>query len=190
MMKKKKEKTVRLYRAEERAGNGKGVPDWVKQDPAYQRSQQAQGRWFTDDLKEAEWYIDNEYPNGKIVVVKVPKEVADRYRVSQLKKIGGKTVEGNPFAFSQRPEKEYFLPRNIANQKRDYIENGSSKKEKGLAMRVSVFILFIIGGIALNLNLLNLTGNIISNTIKSPSNLLGILLIIAGSTGIFFSLRN
>ena len=188
-MGKKKEETIKLYRAEEKEGNGKGVPDWVKQDPIYQRSQQASGRWFTEDLEEARWYITNEYPKGKIVMLEIPKNIANRYRVSQLKKQGGKGVDENPFAFSQRPEEEYFLPRDIANQKKDYIKNGSSKKEKGLAMRVSAFILFVVGGIILNLNLINLTGNVVSKSANTSSNLLGILLIIAGATGIFLSLK-
>ncbi|HTY44249.1 MAG TPA: hypothetical protein VMC80_03325, partial [Patescibacteria group bacterium] len=97
-------KKIRLYRAEEKSSTEKNAPDWVKENPDYQRSEQARGRWFTDDLTEAEWYLKHEYPSGKIVVVDVPKEIAERYRVSRLKKVGGKTIGENPLAFSERPE--------------------------------------------------------------------------------------
>ncbi|GAI23144.1 unnamed protein product, partial [marine sediment metagenome] len=118
----KKKETIRLYRAEEKPGSGNKAPDWVEQYPEWQRTNQAVGRWFTDDLEEAEWYLNNMFIDGKIVTVEVPKEVANRYRVSNLEKGGGKDIEENPFAFSRRPEIEYFLPRNIAHQKKDYIE--------------------------------------------------------------------
>ena len=185
----KKEEKIRLYRGEEKEGSGEGVPDWVKQDLAYQKSEQARGRWFTDDLKEAEWYIKNEYPNGKIVVVDVPKEIADRYRVSQLRKVGGKTVEENPFAFSLRPEKEYFLPKHIANQKRDYIDSKSMKKERGLEEKIAVFILLSLIGIVISFNSLNATGFAISNFSQASPALSGFVLIIAGLIGIFLVLK-
>lgn len=115
----KKENTIRLYRTEEKTGNG-NLPDWAKQAPEYQPSKEAFGRWFTNSLEEAEWYIKNEYPSGRIVTVDLPKEVADQYKVSQLKKAGGRKISENPFAFSLRPEREYFLPKEIADKKKEF----------------------------------------------------------------------
>ena len=115
-----KKEIIRLYRAEAKPEVKEGIPapDWVKQSEEFQRMKQAGGRWFTNDLREAEWYIEHEYPNGKIVFIDLPITIAERYKVSQLKKEGGRTIAENPFAFSNRPEKEYFLPREIANQKK------------------------------------------------------------------------
>ncbi len=174
-------KIIRLYRAEGKGDSKEGVPapSWVKQTLEYQRNVEASGRWFTDDLKEAEWYIKNEYPSGKILFVDVPKEIANHYRVSQLKKTGGKLIGENPFAFSRRPEKEYFLPREIANQKRDYTKGVWGRKN--LAMKFS--ILFISGGIILGINSLTATGNIVLNLTKTTSGLLGILFFIVGLVG-------
>jgi len=51
-----KKKTVRLYRAEDRAEDkpeaGKLVPDWMKSHLDWKRNKDASGRWFTDDLNE------------------------------------------------------------------------------------------------------------------------------------------
>lgn len=184
-----KGKTIRLYRAEEKPGVvgtfPGGFPEWIKQSPEYQRGQQAGGRWFTDDLGEAKWYIEHEYPLGKIVFVDVPRTIAERYRVSQLKKEGGKMIAENPFAFSNRPEKEYFLPREISDKKQEL-----RTKESGLVNMTNVFILSIIGGIALILNSFNTTGYVVTNITETTPKLIGLVLIIVGLVGIFLNLRN
>lgn len=182
-----KRDTIRLYRAEEKSATGKGVPDWMKQKPEYHQSVQASGRWFTDDIEEAEWYIEHEYPSGKIVVVDVPKEVASRYRVDRLKKGGGKIVGENPFAFSARPDKEYFLPREITKQARELTVR--KDKRSSIESRVAIFIFFILSGLALSLSSLTSTGNAIGNLTGTSRGLLGILLFIAGLTGMVFNKR-
>jgi hypothetical protein len=184
-----KKENVRLYRAEEKSTGKRIVTDWEKQAPEYQWSKQAHGRWFVDDLRELKWYIEHEYPNGKIVFVDVPIEVAEHYRVSSLKKEGGKMIAENPFAFSNRPEKEYFLPREITDQKRDYIEKDSGKKEKGLITKVSIFILFIISGFVIILNSLNVTGLTISNLSPIAPKLSGLLFFFVGIIGLFLTLK-
>lgn len=179
---------MRLYRAEDKSGSQDSVPDWVKQSEDYQRSQQASGRWFTDDLSEAEWYIEHEYPSGKIVCVDVPDETANNYRVSKLEKAGGKSAAENPFVYSLRPEKEFFLPREIANQKRDY-EKLEHKKGKNLAGKV-ISLLFLAGGIFLVLSSLRATGFVIVSTIRQFPSMAGLLLFSIGIVGIVSFNRN
>lgn len=110
---------VRLYRSE--PIEGKGVPQWAKDSPQYANTQKATGRWFTDDLEEARWYVANENPGGKITYVDVPADRVGKYRVSDMAvKDGGKSVAENPAAFSRRPEKEFFLPRKVADSKQEF----------------------------------------------------------------------
>jgi len=111
--------TVRLYRVEatpEQIANAKISP-WAKESPEFKQAMEAGGRWFTDDPAEADWYLKNEYPEGRVVAVDVPVDEAEKFRVSNIpEKEGGKNVEENPRAFSRRPEKEFFLPREMAGQ--------------------------------------------------------------------------
>jgi hypothetical protein len=110
---------VRLYRAEatpEQRDTGK-VSDWVKESDAFKQTQEAAGRWFTDDMEEVNWYLQNEYPDGRVVYIDVPVNEAERFRVSNMPvKEKGKNVEENPRAFSRRPEKEFFLPKTLATK--------------------------------------------------------------------------
>jgi hypothetical protein len=110
---------VRLYRAEatpEQRATGK-VSDWIKESDVFKRAQAAEGRWFTDDIEEVNWYLQNEYPGGRIVYVDVPVDEAERFRVSNMPvREGGKNAEENPRAFSRRPEKEFFLPKTLATK--------------------------------------------------------------------------
>jgi len=111
--------TVRLYRVEatpEQSANAKISP-WAKESPEFKRTMESSGRWFTDDPAEADWYLKNEYPEGRVVAVDVPVDEAEKFRVSNIpEKEGGKNIEENPRAFSRRPEKEFFLPREMAGQ--------------------------------------------------------------------------
>lgn len=68
-------------------------------------------------------------------------------------------------------------------------EDSSSEKQTNLESRLAVFILFTIGGIALILNSLNLTGFAISNMTQITPKLSGLLLIIAGLVGMFLVLK-
>ena len=64
--------------------------------------------------------------------------------------------------------------------------NKKRQDEGGLAGRVGVFALFIAGGAALSLGSLTITGNAVSNLTRTTPGLSGIILFIAGLTGLFF----
>jgi len=70
---------------------------------------------------------------------------------------------------------------------------GSVKKRKqdegNLEKRIGVSIAFIIGGIALSLGSLTITGNAVSNLTQTTPGLLGVFLFIAGLVGMFFYFR-
>jgi hypothetical protein len=56
----------------------------------------------------------------------------------------------------------------------------------GLEKKFGIFVAFIIGGVALGLGSLTITGNAISNLTGTTPGLLGIILFIAGLVGMFF----
>jgi hypothetical protein len=107
-------KTVKLYRAEPKP-SGKSVMDdpVLSTHPDIQRMVQAAGRWWTDDPEEAKWYVENEYPDGRLRTIEVSAEEVEKYRVSNLKPEDLKELGITPHKFSRRPEKEFFLPRNL-----------------------------------------------------------------------------
>lgn len=110
---------VRLYRAQPAATQvaAARLPDWITTCNTYLHTRQAEGRWFSDDLSEALWYLAHEYPDGEIVYVDVEASRAESFRVSNLPaKTGGKGAIDNPRAFSLRPEHEFFLPREISGR--------------------------------------------------------------------------
>lgn len=114
-----KEGTTKLYRAEG-GEQGNGVPDWMNSGhDQFENSKAAEGRWFTDSLEEAEWYIKNEYPNGKIVTVDVPTSEVEKYRVSNSKA----SDTDNPAKYSARPDKEFFLPSELAAKKTAHVSD-------------------------------------------------------------------
>ena len=100
---------VKLYRAEAKHKPVRPMAEWIPRSPAT-------GRWFTDDLDEVIWYMDNEYPDGDghIVYIELPKEEAERYRVSNFTD----NEIDQPRAYSCRPDKEFFVPRAIAETKK------------------------------------------------------------------------
>jgi len=63
------------------------------------------------------------------------------------------------------------------------------QKTSGLEKRIGVFIAFTIGGVALSLGSLSITGNVISNLTGTSLGLFGIFLFIAGLVGMFFYSR-
>jgi hypothetical protein len=118
---KQNDQMITLYRAESNPKDRIEPAEWIKTQPSYQRTQEASGRWFTDDLEEAQWYIDNEYPGGRIVSVQIPRSDVEKYRVSKIAlKEGNKNASENPAAFSRRPEKEFFLPKEISLKATEY----------------------------------------------------------------------
>jgi len=113
------EELVTVYRAQPKAGSTQApVADWLKESSEYKSMQQASGRWWTDDPEEVKWYLDNEYPDGEVVSMKVPKSIAEEYRVSKYalktqEGISPKAISENPQAFSRRAEKELYLPKDV-----------------------------------------------------------------------------
>jgi len=108
-------KFVRLYRAEGRPSKTKAkIPDWIRESENFKNNMNASGRWFTNDLEEALWYLANEYPGGIIKYVDIPADQVDQYSVSGKSK--DKSTPNNPSAFSLRPEKEFYLSREAAGK--------------------------------------------------------------------------
>ena len=71
-------------------------------------------------------------------------------------------------------------------------ENTGERKQQsgaGLEKKFGIFAAFIIGGIALGLGSLSITGNAVSNLTQTTPGLLGIFLFIAGLVGMFFYFR-
>lgn len=55
--------------------------------------------------------------------------------------------------------------------------------EDGLARKLPVFILFVIGGIALVIGSMRITGDVVSGLTETTPGLLGVVLFIAGLVG-------
>lgn len=94
-----------------RAAGVQNVPDWVKDSAAFKRTVDATGRWFASDPEEILWYWNHAKANGDerwIVYVDVPHKVANETLVSKL--------AGDAKEFSRRPDKEHFVPREVAYQ--------------------------------------------------------------------------
>jgi len=72
---------------------------------------------------------------------------------------------------------EIFIKRNTKERGQD---------ESGLEKKFGIFVAFVIGGVALSLGSLTITGNAISNLTGTTPGLLGIILFIAGLVGMFF----
>ena len=62
-------------------------------------------------------------------------------------------------------------------------------KKKDLSTRVPIFILFLIGGIAISTFSLTATGNAVGNLTGTTQGLLGLILFVVGIFGIVFSKR-
>jgi hypothetical protein len=82
------------------------LPSWIRN----QLPLEVIGRWFTDDVKIAQWYIEEAAPNGVLIVVDVPDEVAEAsWLPNQPKKIQ---------LYSKDINHEFFLPREWAERAR------------------------------------------------------------------------
>ena len=109
---------TRLYRAEfipgaPRAPGIGEAPSWVQEQLRGSAQAAAAGRWFTESLEEAKWYLKHAYPEGHIVYVDVPTAVAQASRLSNL------PASHPARRFSRRPdlEMESFLPSEFAAMK-------------------------------------------------------------------------
>jgi len=76
----------------------------------------AQGRWFTDDIAIARWYVEDASAvpgTAEVVAIEVPDALAETFRVSRTPE----TDCGlSPGRFSRDPEREFLLPREIADR--------------------------------------------------------------------------
>lgn len=76
----------------------------------------AGGRWFTSNLEEAKGYLQKDYPDGKIVYVDVPTQLAERYKASTY---GATLADGlEPAQFARKPNIEYFVDPLYAGRKK------------------------------------------------------------------------
>ncbi|NTF17155.1 hypothetical protein G6L37_01755 [Agrobacterium rubi] len=104
---------MRLYRFE---GTDKAAPvsDWVMESDEYRNMVAASGRWFADSFEEALWYrCDHE--NGHLLFIDLDDDVAEQWRVSSLAHLpGGRMTPDNPAAWSLRPDREFYLPVDLA----------------------------------------------------------------------------
>ena len=71
----------------------------------------------------------------------------------------------------------------------DFIKRNTKSGEKsiGIEGRVGIFILFLLGGIALSIYSLTATGNAIGNLTGTSQGLLGLILFVFGIAGLVFS---
>lgn len=112
---------MRLYRGQPTAAAREAaaarMSTWLRhalESPTQEPMVQASGRWFTDDLQIARWYAGDAVGDAEIVSVEVSEEVAEAFRVSGLRGRGTGILD--PYAFSRDPEREFLLPRHIADR--------------------------------------------------------------------------
>jgi hypothetical protein len=98
------ERTIKLYRAQPKAGTGAGLPEWVKNDPDSQESLRATGKWWTADPTIAKEYAERFVgPDAEIVEKEIPIAEANAARIDNL-------PQGHPAKrFSLDPQNEYFI---------------------------------------------------------------------------------
>lgn len=103
---------MRLYRAE---APERPVSDWIEQGARERGITEARGRWFTADRDALDWYVKDVGPGARIFAVDISHQDIERYRVSNSAEIiAGRSIK----SFSRDPENEFFLPRDIAGQRR------------------------------------------------------------------------
>ncbi|HSE45012.1 MAG TPA: hypothetical protein VLA89_06755 [Gemmatimonadales bacterium] len=105
---------VRLYRSEVSPEFRKPKPDWMKQGQDASGHTDAVDRWFTDTPENLQWYVDDiGADKSRITYIDIPESQAEQYRVSNT-----------PTAarFSLDKETEYFVPRDVADQRRPITE--------------------------------------------------------------------
>lgn len=109
---------TRLFRVEGPPSE-KPTPDWIKEGQAASGHTEAAGRWFAlGDKEQLDWYRKDAGPGNKTHYVDIPTADLEKYRVSNsTETIGeGRSVK----SFSRDPDKEFFVPRDIANRKQEY----------------------------------------------------------------------
>lgn len=121
-------KKVTLYRAQQKAGTGPGIPDWIRDHPEAQASFTAEGKWWTADPKIAQEYADRFVgPNAEIVSRTVSADEANAGRIDNL------PADHPAREFSADPTNEYFLEHEKPTGQATKVETGAdgSKKRNG-----------------------------------------------------------
>ena len=97
--------------------------------------------------------------------------------------IAGVKIEG-----LRDPERQKIIRELSLYYRKKRVKEPIKEREQGgsLEKRFGVFVAFIIGGVALSLGSLTITGNAVSNLIQTTPGLLGIFLFMAGLVGVFF----
>ena len=102
--------------------------------------------------------------------------------------VAGVEIEGPPDFMNQAFKKELHSYYDKKMGKKPTKKRTREKEESsGLEGRVGVFILFLLGGLALSIYSLTATGSAISNLAGTTKGLFGVLLFIAGLAGLVFS---
>ena len=104
----------------------------------------------------------------------------------------GKKVMPRMMKALEKSSKKHEISKDTYDKFQKFIERNSGEEQSrgtGLEGRAGVFILSILGGIALGFASLQSTGNVIGNLTGTSQGLLGILLFIVGLVGMFFHLK-
>ncbi len=83
----------------------------------------------------------------------------------------------------------YSYSGDVYSKIKTFIKINAGEREQGessLEKKFAVFAAFIIGGLALSLGSLTITGNAVSNLTQTTPGLLGIIFFLAGLVGMFF----
>ena len=104
-----KQPMTRLYRGEPAKALSTRLPKWVNRSPEYSDIAQATGRWFTDVPEIADWYLREAGSTGRVSTVKVPRSQLEKYQVQNIPEAR---------RFSGDPEREFFLPSEIAETRK------------------------------------------------------------------------
>src|SRR3990167_3847005 len=108
---------TRLYRGHVvPTGMEKPLPEWLVQARQAAGLPLVEGRWFTDDLSIAKWYQNEAGERGTISYVDIPNDQLEAWRVSNVPEAA---------RFSRDPQREFFIPRNLAGQSKPYLETGA-----------------------------------------------------------------
>ena len=103
---------TRLYRGEPEPGSGEKIPQWLAEDPEYQkRMKDVSGRWFVADPELAQWYVKDAVGKGRMSYVDVPTAELEQYRVKN---------QPDARRYSLDPDNEFFLPRGTADMRKAY----------------------------------------------------------------------
>lgn len=103
------EPTTRLYRVDSPKAAAHGVPEWMHGDEKYEAIKGATGRWFAQDPSELPFYLKDSDPGATVTHVDVPTKDLEKYRVTN--------AAPEVKQFSARPDKEFFVPKDLAAQR-------------------------------------------------------------------------